>query len=379
MAIYSASSCQPNAASAVAEIGQQLGPHQSQLLLFFCSTHYQQQELGEALQQQFPNSCIVGCTSAGELSPNGYAHNSITAVSFASHGNFVASALIQNIAEFSLTDSQELVDNLLDQCQQHGVADVNNNTLAITLLDGLSIREEAFLQVLNAFLGHIPLLGGSAGDDLHFEHTEVFYQGQFYRNAAVLLVINTRHPFSSFSHHHLQPKQEKMVVTHADSARRRVYELNGLPAAQEYARLCDLPVNKLTNLQYALHPLTIKIGDSYYARSVQQAHTDGSLSFYSAIELGVVLTDAAPKDLVQQTALWLDQLQQNIGPPQLVLTFDCILRSIEIEHCNLHLPMNELLQDYKMAGFSTYGEQMGGSHLNHTFTGVYFGCINGPQ
>jgi len=233
--------------------------------------------------------------------------------------------------------------------------------------------------VLNAFLGHIPLLGGSAGDDLHFEHTEVFYQGQFFRNAAVLLVINTQHPFSSFSHHHLQPKQEKMVVTHADAAHRRVYELNGQPAAQEYAKLCNLPAHQLTNLQFALHPLTIKIGDSYYARSVQQAHDDGSLSFYSAIELGVVLTDAAPHNLVQQTSLWLNQLQQDIGPPQLVLTFDCILRYLEIEHSKLHQPMNRLLQNYNMAGFSTYGEQMGGSHLNHTFTGVYFGSINGQQ
>jgi hypothetical protein len=36
--------------------------------------------------------------------------------------------------------------------------------------------------------------------------------------------------------------------------------------------------------------------------------------------------------------------------------------------------MNTLLAKYQLAGFSTYGEQVGGSHLNHTFTGIYFGA-----
>ncbi|MCP4790187.1 MAG: GfdT protein [Gammaproteobacteria bacterium] len=373
MGIHAASSRQANTDQAVAEIRDQLGYQDAQLLLFFCATHYNLKALGIELGTAFPNACIVGCTSSGELSNKGYARDSITAISFSHSNNSVACALIQDMNNFSLSDSQELVENMLHQCGHKTTSNPTNKTLAITLLDGLSIHEEQFLQVINTSLGKIPLLGGSAGDDLHFDHTEIFYERDIYRNAAALILINTQHPFSAFSHHHLSAQNEKLVVTHADATQRRVYELNGLPAAEEYARTCGLPVNDLTEIEFALHPLTIKIGDNYYARSVQQVLPDNSLSFYSAIEIGVVLTVAQPEDVVGQTKSWLTDLQQKTGKPQLVLTFDCILRYLEINHLGVESSMNQLLSHYNMAGFSTYGEQLGGSHLNHTFTGIYFG------
>jgi len=379
MAIFSASSKQEDAALAVSDLTTSLGNQPYALILFFCSTRYDLQQLGASLEAAFPGASVLGCSSAGELSNQGYRDDSITAIGFDSADNFVAESLVNNIAEFSLADSQELVDQLVFQCESQGVAHTNNHTLAISLLDGLSILEEQFLQVVNACLGHIPLLGGSAGDDLHFDHTELYYHGQIHSNAAILILINTRHPFTPFSHHHLLPKQEKLVVTAADTRQRRVFELNGLPAAEEYARLCGCNTNELSEMHFALHPLTIKIGDNYYARSVQQAHTDQSLSFYSAIEIGLVLTAATAGQLVELTQQWLDEAQQSSGAVELVLTFDCILRRLEIQQKKLLPAMNKILATYKLAGFSTYGEQMGGSHLNHTFTGVYFGALKHEQ
>ncbi|HCH23976.1 MAG TPA: GfdT protein [Oceanospirillaceae bacterium] len=374
MSIISASSYHPNTATAVTEISRRFAHCGPGLLLFFCSSHYNLSQLGEQFNHALPGTQVVGCTSAGELSPQGYAQNSITAIYFPNTASVSACALIQDMANFSLLQSQELVDGLLNQLHQSQVAPITDNTFAITLLDGLSIHEEQLLQVLNTSLGQIPLLGGSAGDDLHFEHTEIYYQGEFYQHAAVLLLVNTRHAFAPFSHHHLQAKHEKLVVTDANAGQRRVYELNGLPAAQEYARICGLEVCQLSTIQFALHPLTVKMGDQYYARSVQQVHTDLSLSFYSAIEIGVVLTDAQPHDIVTQTQAWLGALEQQVGPPELVLAFDCIFRSLEINQRQLQPAMNTLLNSYQVAGFSTYGEQVGGCHLNHTLTGIYFGA-----
>lgn len=378
--MYSASSSLSDVLQAVAQVQQQLSPHMANqtggLLLFFSSTRYDLHHLGQELERAFASMCVVGCTSAGELSPEGYSQNSISCVFFPASICPCATALIQDMAALSLSESQAIIDGLMHELQQKAIASVPDNTLALTLLDGLSIHEEQFLQVVNAGLGQIPLLGGSAGDDLHFDHTEIFYGGQVHQNAAALMLINTRHPFHTFSYHHLMPKQEKLVVTDADADKRRVYELNGLPAAQEYARVCGLSITDLDALQFALHPLTIKIGDRYYARSVQQVHADGSLSFYSAIEIGVVLTDAEPQQIVATTQQWLQELKRQVGKPQMVLSFDCILRYLEIEHKQLQTQMLPLLQEYGMAGFSTYGEQQGGSHLNHTFTGVYFGAMD---
>ena len=58
-----------------------------------------------------------------------------------------------------------------------------------------------------------------------------------------------------FSTHHIQPSAEKLVVTRADSATRRVYELNAAPAAQEYADLIGLPIEALDLRAFAAYPL----------------------------------------------------------------------------------------------------------------------------
>jgi len=373
--IETAFSSNPDPAAAIAEINQQIPQNNWALVLFFCSSEYPLEQLSNALIQAYPTTQVIGCTSAGELSPCGYQHHSITAIALSRDTFAVASALVTDLPNFSLASSQQLIDQLLRQTNDHAVAPIDDHTFAITLLDGLSIQEEQFLKLLNANLGQIPLLGGSAGDDLHFDNTQVFYQGQFYQASALILLINTRHQMRCFSYHHLQSQAEKLIVTEADASQRRVYELNALPAATEYARVCGINEDQLNNLNFALHPMVIKVGSHSYARSVQRVHQDQSLTFYSAIESGVVLTKASPQNIVEQTQTWLQDLEHDIGAPELTLAFDCIFRYLEIDHLQLKPAMAKLLKQYKVAGFSTYGEQFLGSHLNHTLTGVYLGPL----
>lgn len=366
---------QLNPVSAIIEINQTIAHNDWALLLFFCSSEYPLEELSAALTHAYPSTQVVGCTSAGELSYEGYQQNSITVIALNRNNFSVASALVTDLPNFSLSSSQQLIDQLLRQTNDNAVAPIDEHTFAITLLDGLSIQEEQFLKLLNANLGQIPLLGGSAGDDLHFHHTQVFYEGQFYQASALILLINTRHHMRCFSYHHLHTKTEKLIVTEANESQRRVYELNALPAAIEYARVCGINHDQLNDLNFALHPMVVKVGDHTYARSVQKVHLDQSLSFYSAIESGMVLTKALPQNIVEQTQAWLQDLQRDAGEPELVLAFDCIFRSLEIEHLKVGPAMAKLFKQYKVAGFSTYGEQFLGSHLNHTLTGVYLGPL----
>ncbi|MFX5245374.1 FIST N-terminal domain-containing protein, partial [Acinetobacter baumannii] len=79
----------------------------------------------------------------------------------------IDSLLIRELDDFSLVDAQGAVEQLLAHCRQSEVAPINGHTFAITLLDGLSSREEFVLSALGAALGSIPHFGGSAGDDNH--------------------------------------------------------------------------------------------------------------------------------------------------------------------------------------------------------------------
>ncbi|KAF0864185.1 nitric oxide-sensing protein NosP [Pseudomonas sp. LD120] len=348
---------------------QLLHPHLG-FVLFFCSAEYPLQTLGPALQQSFGGIPLVGCTSAGEITPLGYGRNCVTAIGF-DHRHFsIAAELIDQMEHFSLIDAQQMVERLVGDCRSNTLAPIKGNSFALTLLDGLSSREEMVLAALSAALGDIPHFGGSAGDDNYLTHTHVYFGGEFHSGAAVVVLVNTWLDFEVFTTHHILPREEKLVVTGADSALRRVYELNAEPAAEEYARLIGVPLDQLDHRVFAAHPLAVRINQHYYVRAVQQVHPDLSLSFYCAVENGIVLTAMTPGPLLPNLQQLFDGLQQRLGGLLLTIGCDCFLRRLELEDRGSLEQIGAFLREQRVMGFNTYGEQFNGMHINQTFTGV---------
>ncbi|MDO7898768.1 nitric oxide-sensing protein NosP [Pseudomonas citrulli] len=363
-----------SAATDVQEVAQSLArqllhPHLG-FVLFFCSAAYDLPALGQALSQSFGGIRLVGCTSAGEITPQGYGRNCVTAVGF-DHRHFsIAAELIGEMEHFSLIDAQQMVERLAGGCRSNALAPIKGHSFALTLLDGLSSREEMVLAALSAALGDIPHFGGSAGDDNHLTHTHVYFEGQFHGGAAVVVLINTWLEFEVFTTHHILPREEKLVVTGADSASRRVYELNAEPAAEEYARHIGVPVSALDYRVFAAHPLAVRINDQYYVRAIQQVHPDLSLSFYCAVENGIVLTAMTPGPLLNNLQNLFEGLQARLGDVLLTIGCDCFLRRLELEDRGGLEQIGQFLREQRVLGFNTYGEQFNGMHINQTFTGV---------
>ncbi len=374
--LCSAVSRHADPAAAVAELGEALRHPALGFVLFFCSADYPLDGLSRALETTFDRVPVVGCTTAGEISPTGYERGCIVAIGFAREAFAVATALVADLDRFDLLAAQRLVDGLLERCRPQAPAGAER--FALTLLDGLSSREEQVLATLEAALGRIPGFGGSAGDDNRLARTHVYAEGCFHSRAAVVVMVATLLPFEVFTTHHLQPLDHKLVVTRADSATRRVLELNALPAAEEYARLVGAPVAALDAEAFALNPLAVRIADDHYVRSVQRVNSDGSLSFYCAVETGIVLTAMRPAPMLEQLEAVLAGLAQRLGEPALVVGCDCFLRRLELEARGELASASRLLSRSRVIGFNTYGEQHHGMHLNQTFTGVAIGSAPRP-
>ena len=236
------------------------------------------------------------------------------------------------------------------------------------------MREEPVVRTLQNVLGRISLVGGSAGDDLKFVRTWVFHDEAFHTDSAVLILATTSLPFKVFKTQHFVSDAERLVVTEADPARRTVAEINGLPAAEEYARLVCLNQEKLSAVHFATSPVVIKIDGADYVRSIQKANDDGSLTFFCAIDEGLVLRVAHGENLLENLNKAFAAVRAEIGPPQLALTCDCILRNLEITKNGLKEAVGEVFRRNNAVGFSTYGEQYGGVHVNQTLTGIAFGA-----
>ncbi|NWO07708.1 MAG: FIST C-terminal domain-containing protein [Alteromonadaceae bacterium] len=358
---------------AARELSRQLYHDNLGCLLFFCSAEYDLERLGPALEQFFPDARVCGCTSAGEITPAGYDRGCITAIGFDQRFFAIDCALISELDRFTLQDAQGVIDGLLATCRDAKLAPIKGNTFAITLLDGLSSREELVLATLNSALGAIPQFGGSAGDDERLANTHVFFNGQFHNSAATVMLVNTPLDFRVFSTHHLLNGTEKLVVTDACAESRTVFELNAEPAAQAYARVVGVNVEDLDRKTFALRPLGVKIGGQYFVRSIQRVNADGSLTFYCAVETGIVMTAMAPGGILDSVRQQIETSERVVGEPLVTIGCDCFLRRLEAEVIGEVDSVSRFLQHHRVIGFNTYGEQFDGMHINQTFTGVVIG------
>ena len=258
-------------------------------------------------------------------------------------------------------------------------ASASQSVKVVSLIDGLSNKEEALIAAIHWSLDDIELVGGSAGDGLAFQHTSLIHRKMPVRGGAILFVIESEAPFAVFKTQNFEPTPTKLVVTSADAENRIVYELNAEPASRVYASAIGLMPNDLGPFSFASYPLVVKVGGDYYCRSIRNMNPDGSLSFFCAIDEGLVFTVARARDMLRSTQETLEQLDQKLGGMDFVLGFDCILRRLDSESRQVRHKVEELYDRYGVAGFHTYGEQFNAMHLNQTLTGIAFGKPEVPQ
>lgn len=364
-------------ADAARELRDQLGDAALEIVVVFCAPHYDTILLADALAERFGTVPVIGCTTAGEIGPGGYTTGALVAVGFPSDDFTVVTALIDHVDRFEIADSTVIARSLLTRRDRalaaRPVPMGEADSFAMLLIDGLSMSEETVVSALHNALIDIPLFGASAGDDLHFEQTFVLHEGAFHPNAAVVALFTTTRPFTVFRTQHFVSSDRKMVVTGADPQRRIVSEINAEPAGPEYARLVGLEGEPLTPMIFASHPVVVRVGGQYHVRSIQKVNDDESLTFFCAIDEGIVLTVAEGVDPVANFDALMEGIEAEVGPPDLVLGCDCILRRLEMEQRQLSATMSKRLSAHRVVGFCAYGEQVNGMHVNQTFTGVAIG------
>jgi len=371
--IRSAQSCAEDPREAVEELYAGVAQPDMTLVMFFCSSEYDREVLAAEMGRLFAGVQVVGCTTAGEIGPTGCRDHSIAGVSFSADACTAVTGRIDRLRQFEIADGQALAQDLLHRLEGKAPRTDRQKSFAFLLVDGLSMREELLAHALQVALGEIPVVGGSAGDGLSFGSTYVYSDGRFFSDSAVLVLATTTLPIKTFKTQHFVPTDERLVVTEADPFQRIVREINGVPAAEEYARMLGVPASDLDPAQFATEPVVVLIDGANYVRSIMKVNPDGSLTFACAIEAGVVLRVAHGVDLVANLEKALSQVRAEIGPPQLVLVCDCLYRKLEIVQSGLEDRVSDIFRRNNAVGFNTYGEQFCGVHINQTLTGIALG------
>ncbi len=360
---------------AVQELFDQIDQPDTEAVIFFCSSEYKLDRLGKALKARF-HCCPIGCTTAGEITSAGYHKGSLTGLSLATNTSpgalKVHTRLISPLSEFSNDKAEAIANSIRKKLESSSTFD-KGKMFGLLLIDGMSMLEETTIAMIHRQFQGVSIIGGSAGDDLRFKNTQVYSDGHFISNAAIFTLIETTLPFHIFKTQHFQPTEKKLVITEADPDKRQVFEIDGEPAARTYAEILGLEIDQLSPMVFSNYPVMLKIGGEYYVRSIQKVNEDESLSFYCAIDNGLVLTVAEGIGLVQNLKQQLSNIERQIPNTRLILGFDCILRRLEAEKKKIGDDVRKALEGRNFVGFSTYGEQFNAVHVNQTLTGVAIG------
>ncbi|WP_099867525.1 FIST N-terminal domain-containing protein [Pararhizobium haloflavum] len=343
------------------------------MIALFVSSSLPYEEIVGPLSAAFPGVPLVGCTTAGSLTEDCYEAGGAIAIAFDRSAFSFEVALLTNLRQYSVARGVEQIETayfrLLRELDQD-----RSSLFAMLLVDGLSRREEEIAASAYAALDEVPVFGASAGDNLHFDTTQIFHNGSILEDTALVVIGASNRMLEVFKFEHFRPMEEKLVITSADPERRVVHTINAEPAAEEYARLIGVAPDQLTPELFAANPLLARIRGDYHVRAIQKSDASGALHFFCAVDEGIVLTRAAPEDMRDNLVDNMEQIADRLGDLELVLCFDCILRRLEAERLGITSDLLPIFDRYRMIGFNTYGEQFRFLHLSQTLTGLAIGA-----
>jgi hypothetical protein len=209
----------------------------------------------------------------------------------------------------------------------------------------------------------VPLVGGAAGDDLHFQETFTFGEGRVSGQGVVAVWVTSDDPLAVSVDHGWHPVGAPMLVTRAEGP--IIHELDGGPALSAYLEACHIDLSRETRSFGELcmaTPIGIPTGaGSHDIRQIHERTPEG----------GLILTTGVPEQTVVRTmtsdpASLLDgahnaaraALAQLDRPARLAVVFSCCTRVPMLgdrlgEEVEL---ISQALGGVRAAGFYTCGE-----------------------
>lgn len=361
MKAHTAFSVKIDVDGAVADIQEQLRNGEPTLVLFFASPAYQPERLAKAMAASFPGAITFGCSTAGEIVTGRMLTHSLVAMAF-------GSAALKSAKVELLIDLDRPGYAAFDSFEKHFGTPMDemdpSRYVGLLLIDGLSRKEELIVDRIGD-LTNVNFIGGSAGDDLRFNATHVYANGESHAQAAVVALLEPAVPFSFIKTQSFVPLPKTLTVTRANEAAREVIEFNHKPAAVAYAEALGVDVAEAGNRLLA-NPVGLVFEGEPYVRSPQMI-VDGSMFFYCSVKEGMELSLLQSTDIVSDTARSLADAETEFGQPSAIINFNCILRTLEMRQKGVTEQYGNLFSRVQTVGFSTYGEQFIG-HLNQTAT-----------
>ena len=355
-------------AGALKNIALTLGDSsQYDIVLFCASINYNFEELSKAMKDQFPNAVVMGCSTCGEISPDGFTDGGIVVAGITCPGSKVSGVLLEGAHKF-LYASKNQIENAAAEC---GISrDNSKNSFALIFVNALFNAEENVLAVLHAVLGNgFPVVGGSAGDDLQFSKTYVSLDGKVANDGVAILFVRTNEKFHILRENIFRSTGKVLNITEADTENRKIISIDGQNPTRRYAQILGVSENELKE-NMELQMMGRVFGSHIFVSSIQGFNSDGTINLYSRLLPNTPVEVLEPVDIMQTVKATCDTVLKNIPRPGVVFMVNCIQRTIRFKNQHIDAKIRDVYNNAfheSFIGFTSYGEQINRIHSNSTF------------
>lgn len=348
------------------DLKEQLGSFEPKVMLYFMSSLLEREKLAKEIHHTFSSVITLGCTSYNEMIPNGWLQKSVVAIAF--DDSILSDAKLEVITEMKEKHELHIQDAFSSFSSYFGVPMNEMNYkeyVGMVFMDSHPLIEESVMETISRNT-NVLFVGGSAGDQLEFNPTTVFANGDSYTNAAVLLLMKPSCSFEVIKTQSFASLGKKLVATKVDTEARSVIEFNHKPAIEAYAEAIGVSTEEAKD-KFFNHPVGLIAGDEIFVRSPAQFKEDGSIVFVCTILEGMEVELLENTDIIGETKEAISHLKH----PHALVQINCAYRYFELAQRELTNEYVEIFRNIPNIGFTSFGEAFLG-HMNQTATMLIF-------
>lgn len=351
-------------------------PNKYNAVIFMAASCYDFEVLSKSIKEKFPQSEVIGTTTAGEIDLQGFENDSVVLTTMRDDSTKTKGVLIEKGSRYPAAYKDD-IENALAECGIR-VADPSSHrdAFAITFINGVYNAEETVLSTFYSIIKNddFKIVGGTAGYTGQKPKTFVSYNGNVTQDGAVMLFVKTKCRFDIRQEDIFNPTGKTVHVTESDTVNRTIYKIDGRPAKQVYAEQLGVPETTATGLTFE-NPFGRHINDAIHIAALAGFGQDGSISTFARIVPNSTLEMMHIGNAEEKCDETCRGIRSAIPNLRFVLLMTCITRTMYFARRAIS---NVIISKYKNAfptfcGFSCYGEQIGKVHCNQTLVTVAIG------
>lgn len=354
------------------------GVEKADFVMMFATVGYNQPALLQAVREAIGGAPLCGCSGEG-----------VIAGSEADESNFAVAVMA--VSSDRLRFKNGIVTGLKEDPAKAGRAiakaiqsDVSSDALALFLFpDGVTVNFDRLQVSLEGQLGldHLlPLVGGTAGDNMAFERTYQYCNDQIVSDGVAWALLSGGARITWAVNHNCVPVGVEYKVTRSEG--NVIYEIDGIPALEVFRDYLTGDEIEDWARSVLTFPLGFKVPgymqgyDEYVIRGVVGGRDDatGSVTIPTEVSEGtsIWLTVRDHEKLTDGVERASEEVKAQLGdnPARLVFQFDCAGRGKIFlrEQRKLHLletMRGHIGPDVPWLGFYTFGEIAPVGRYNH--------------